>query len=74
MLKSNWSNRCLALIGRKYSTWIYIIHPIFITIFSVGTDRLGIKSSYNCVVPIVVYCATIVFLFVMRKIKMIMIK
>ena len=71
MLKSNWSNRCLALIGRKYSIWIYIIHPIFITIFSAGIDRLGIKSGYNCVAPIMVYCATIAFLSVMRKIKVI---
>lgn len=39
--------------------------------FSAGIDRLGIKSGYNCVAPIMVYCATIAFLSVMRKIKVI---
>ena len=28
-LKSNWHNKELAVIGRKYSTWLYVIHPIF---------------------------------------------
>lgn len=32
-LKSNWKNKGLAALGRKYSTWIYIVHLIFITIF-----------------------------------------
>ena len=70
-LKSDWHNKWLTVIGRKYSTWLYIIHPIFITFFSVGTDRLGIKSIYNYVAPIVVYCATFVFLSVLKKVKMI---
>lgn len=68
-LKSNWYNKGLAVIGRKYSTWLYIIHPIFITAFSKVAGKLGIKSIYRCVAPIVVYCATLIFLIVLQKFK-----
>ena len=68
-LKSNWHNERVAVIGRKYSTWLYIIHPIFITAFSMIVGKLGIKSIYRCVAPIVVYCATLVFLIILRKVK-----
>ena len=71
-LKSNWHNKELAVIGRKYSTWLYIIHPIFITAFSMVAGKLGIKSIYSCVAPIVVYCATLVFLIILQKVKMAM--
>ena len=71
-LKSNWHNKELALIGRKYSTWLYIIHPIFITVLAMITGKLGIKSIYRCVAPIVVYCATLVFLIILQKVKMAM--
>ena len=69
-LKSNWNNKELTVIGRKYSTWLYIIHPIFITVFSIVTGKLGIKSIYRCIAPIVVYCATLVFLIILQKVKM----
>lgn len=69
-LKSNWCNKGVSVIGRKYSTWLYIIHPIFITVFSIVTGKLGIKSIYRCVAPIVVYCATLVFLIILQKVKM----
>ena len=71
-LKSNWHNKELTVIGRKYSTWLYIIHPIFITVFSIVTGKLGIKSIYRCVAPIVVYCATLVFLIILQKVKIVM--
>ena len=68
-LKSNWHNKELAVIGRRYSTWLYIMHPIFITVFSIVTGKLGIKSIYRCVAPIVIYCATLVFLIILQKVK-----
>lgn len=71
-LKSNWHNKGLAVIGRRYSTWLYIMHPIFITVFSMIVGKLGIKSIYRCVVPIVVYCATLVFLIILQKVKIAM--
>lgn len=68
-LKSNWSNAGLSLVGRTYSTWIYIIHPIFITIFAIITGKLCIKSIYRYVAPFVVYCATVIFLIILQKVK-----
>ena len=66
-LKSDWNNKGLTVIGRKYSTWLYIVHPIFITVFSIVVGKLGLKSIYRCVAPIVVYCATLVFLIILQK-------
>jgi surface polysaccharide O-acyltransferase-like enzyme len=68
-LKSNRRNERVAVIGRKYSTWLYIIHPIFITAFSMVVGKLGIKSIYRCVAPIVVYCAALIFLIILQKVK-----
>ena len=68
-LKSNWHHKELAVIGRNYSTWLYIIHPIFITAFSMVVGKLGIKSIYRCIAPIVVYCATLIFLIILQKVK-----
>ncbi len=73
-LKSNWHNKGLAVIGKKCSTWLYIIHPIFITAFSVATGKHGIKSIYRCVAPIVTYCATLTFLIVMCRFKSLLVK
>ena len=53
----------------EQSRWLYIMHPIFITVFSMVTGKLGIKSIYRCVAPIVVYCATLVFLIILEKAK-----
>lgn len=70
VLKSNWTNTTLAIIGRKYSTGIYILHPIFITILSVITNRLEqIKSIYDFVAPIIVYFLTLIFLIIFEKLK-----
>lgn len=71
-LKSNWYNNGLAVIGRKYSTWLYIFHPIFITVFARITGKLWIKSIYRYVAPIVCYCATLVFLIILQKVKIAM--
>lgn len=48
--------------------------PIFITAFSVATGKLGIKSIYRCVAPIVTYCATLTFLIVMCRLKSLLVK
>ncbi|MCD8348898.1 MAG: acyltransferase [Lachnospiraceae bacterium] len=45
----------LNTIGRKYSTWVYIIHPIFITILSAIMRKLEVYSVYQFIAPILVY-------------------
>ena len=69
ILKGNWNNKGLANIGRKYSTWLYIIHPIFITVFLIITKRIGLYSIYRFVAPIVVYLVTLTFLIILERVK-----
>ena len=59
----------MILIGRKYSTGIYIIHPILITLLDKITDRIGIKLIYKCIAPIIVYCVTFIVLVIIQKVK-----
>lgn len=69
VLKSNWKNERLVAIGRKYSTWIYIMHPIFITIFSITMHKVGIYSIYESIAPIVVCFVTLICLVVLNRVK-----
>lgn len=59
----------LSVIGCKYSTWLYILHPIFITVFTVVTRRVGLYNYYSYIAPFVVYAATLVFLIMGDFIK-----
>lgn len=46
-------------IGRKYSTYIYIFHPILIKVLNIITHRLQIDEFYTYCCPVVVYFASI---------------
>ena len=46
----------------------------FITVFAIITGKLGIKSIYRWVAPIVVYCATLMFLIILQEVKVIFVK
>lgn len=48
-------NGMIAKIGREYSTWIYIIHPIIITSIALLIKRLGLYNVYVYIAPIVIY-------------------
>ena len=54
-------NDKLAKIGREYSSWIYIIHPLFITLFSSVIKRVGINHIWNYIGPIVVFVSSLLF-------------
>ena len=69
-LKCHGDNKTLALIGRKYSTWLYILHPIFITCIGMVTHKVGVFGIYKFIAPIVVYITTLIFLMIVDKIKM----
>lgn len=68
-LRSNWKNNHMAVIGRKYSTWLYVIHPIFIAVISTVTNRIGVYSIYRFIAPIVVFLITLISLVVLKRIK-----
>lgn len=69
VLKSNWKNEGLAKIGREYSTWLYVIHPIFITILDFITKKIGIYSVYRYTGPIIIYIISLIFLILLKNIK-----
>lgn len=68
-LKCDGHKGVLAAIGRRYSTWLYILHPIFITCLGTVTKKVGIYSVYQFIAPITVYIATLVFLVIIDKCK-----
>ena len=69
-MKCHGDNKTLALIGRKHSTWLYILHPIFITCIGVVARKMGVYGIYKVIAPIVVYITTLIFLMIVDKIKM----
>lgn len=59
----------MAVIGHRYSTWLYILHPIFITCIGMVMSKIGLYEVYRFVAPIVVYISTLVFLMIVDKVK-----
>ena len=49
----------LSQIGEKDATWIYILHPILITVLGALVSKVGIGEAYNYVRPIVVFLMTL---------------
>lgn len=68
-LKCQGDNKTLVLVGRKYSTWLYILHPIFITCIGVVAHKVNVYGIYKFIAPIVVYITTLIFLVIVDKIK-----
>lgn len=68
-LKCSGNNKILALIGKKYSTWLYILHPIFITCISMAAHRAGVYGIYRFIAPIAVYIVTLTFVMAVDRIK-----
>ena len=68
-LRCSGENRGLAVVGRKYSTWMYILHPVFITCIGVAIYRIGLYGCYRFVAPFVVYVSTLAFLMVTNRIR-----
>lgn len=64
----------LAVIGYKYSTWLYILHPIFITCVGAITKKIGVFGVYSFIAPIVIYITTIIFLVIIDRVKVLITK
>lgn len=62
----------VAKIGRDYSTWIYIIHPIFITCFGYVVSKIGLQYVWGFVGPIVVFLVSLIFVAFISKAKIIL--
>lgn len=65
-------NTVLKKIGRDYSTYIYIYHPIFISICSFLFHRfLHFNNIYVIIQPFIVYLFTLMFLIIWKRIKLV---
>ena len=58
----------LSIIGRDFSAYIYIMHPIFISIISAVLNTLGLNTIYEIFAPIIIYITTTFFLYIIRNI------
>lgn len=61
-------NESVAKIGRDYSTWIYIVHPIFITIFTWFMSKIGAQMVWGYIGPIVIFVVSLMFIASVGKI------
>ena len=67
--REDWLTDLLAIIGWKYSTWLYILHPIFITCIGTVMSKIGLQGVYKYMGPVVIYVVTIVFLLIVDRVK-----
>lgn len=68
-LKCHGRKGVLATIGREHSTWLYILHPVFITCLGSVANKIGIYGVYRHFAPIIVYLVTLTFLVIIDKFK-----
>lgn len=69
--KGSFVTNIAALIGKKYSTWLYIIHPIIIACLA---KIVQCEEIYSWVAPIIVYILTVAFLHIIELVKRFFIK
>ena len=66
--------RIYSTIGNKDSLYIYIFHPLFISIIGMIVGKIAsnsIVNIYSFTAPFVVFLSTMVFIIVIRKIRLI---
>lgn len=66
--KPTRAENVMSKIGRDYSAWVYIIHPIFITVFNFVTSKAGIYPIYVFFAPVIIYFISILFASAAQKI------
>ncbi len=59
----------LSVIGKNDSTWVYIIHPIFVTVLFKVSSKIGLAKEYGIIQPIIVFIISIMAVEIFRKIK-----
>ena len=59
--------KMLAEVGRRYSTWIYILHPFFIKVIEFVVEKIGMERVFRYVAPFVIYFVTLLFLAGLSK-------
>ncbi len=55
-------------IGKEDSTWIYILHPIFITVLDEIVEKIGVEDIYSYIGAFVVFSVTLIAVKILNKI------
>ena len=69
---SKWNDRKIKVmkrIGRKYSTMIYIVHPMIIMLMQGFFSKINILSYYWLLGPILVFLVTVLFSLLFYNVK-----
>lgn len=59
----------ISILGEKYSLFIYIFHPVFISCCNVIFKIIGLHQLYLYISPIVVLVTTYFFVFCLKKMR-----
>ena len=59
----------LTQIGRKYSLWIYLVHPACIFILQFLAQVLGVEKSFKWLAPGIVFLFTLAIILMVTSIK-----
>ena len=59
----------LSRIGRKDSTWIYILHPMVISVLRKAFEVIGVSKVINYIFPIVIFAVTALTVEVITTIR-----
>ena len=57
----------IARLGQECSTWIYIIHPIFITCYGFVVRRIGLESIWDYIGTVVVFLTSLIFVKIVNE-------
>ena len=57
----------IARLGQECSTWIYVIHPIFITCYRFVTRRIGLESIWDYTGTVVVFIINLIFVKIVNE-------
>lgn len=59
----------LSRLGRNDSTWIYILHPMVISVLRKAFEVIGVSKTINYIFPIVIFAVTALTVEVITMIK-----
>lgn len=62
----NRIEKIMCIIGREYSLYVYIIHPIIIRVISALSNRLNVMNAYDYFGAIIVFITSICVAYVVR--------
>ena len=57
----------LQKIGKEYSTWIYILHPLVISIMNYILQERNIINKYGLIYSMYIYFFTIILIYIFKN-------